>query len=205
MLQIIGPSVNFDGRSPNGHGQLFEKQRVSCCVSYVERGPPRAIRRGLKSLQTSPGYLLAKQLAVELPNTHTPLNQLLLSLLSLPIINTSVFPNANDVQATNLVPESTTILLIFRKTSPSPSAVECGRRACNMDDDVDPLLGSGRVLLIGLIEEEVGGKLLVLVACKVSLDGLVAVETETAQLFTSKSVSWSRQIALSRYVYVHAR
>lgn len=74
-----------------------------------------------------------------------------------------------------------------------------------MDDDVDPLLGSGRVLLIGLIEEEVGGKLLVLVACKVSLDGLVAVETETAQLFTSKSVSWSRQIALSRYVYVHAR
>lgn len=44
-------------------------------------------------------------------------------------------------------------------------------------DDVARLLGSWWVFLIGLVEKEVGGKLLVLVAGKVSLDGLIAVET----------------------------
>lgn len=59
--------------------------------------------------------------------------------------------------------------------------------SCDSRDDVGRLLGGGWVLLVGLVEKEVGGELLVLVAGEVSLDGLVAVETEAAQLFTKKN------------------
>lgn len=54
--------------------------------------------------------------------------------------------------------------------------------SCDSRDDVGHLLGGGWVLLVGLVEKEVGGELLVLVAGKVGLDSLVTLETKTAEL-----------------------
>jgi threonine dehydrogenase-like Zn-dependent dehydrogenase len=40
----------------------------------------------------------------------------------------------------------------------------------------------GRVVLLGLVKKEVGRQFFVLVACKVSLDGLVSWKAKTAKL-----------------------
>ena len=40
------------------------------------------------------------------------------------------------------------------------------------------------VIILGLVEEEVGGQLLVLVAGKVGLDDKISLEAEAAQLYT---------------------
>lgn len=40
----------------------------------------------------------------------------------------------------------------------------------------------GGLVVVGLIEQEVGSELLIFVACEVGLDGLVAIEAEAAQL-----------------------
>lgn len=39
-----------------------------------------------------------------------------------------------------------------------------------------------KIVIVGLVEEEVGGKLLVLVACEVSLNSLFAAKSQTAKL-----------------------
>lgn len=63
------------------------------------------------------------------------------------------------------------------------------------------LLGGGRVLLVGLVEQEVGGELLVLVAGEVSLDGLIAVESQAAQLYKLRQLHDQKQGKLVRYTY----
>lgn len=54
---------------------------------------------------------------------------------------------------------------------------------------MDRLLGSRRVLIIRLVEQEIGGELLVLIAGKVGLNSLVAIETKAAQLLKTGSIS----------------
>ena len=49
------------------------------------------------------------------------------------------------------------------------------------------------VVIVGLVKEEVGGQLLVLVAGKVGLDGLLAVEAKPTQLQNYLSVTLHRQ------------
>lgn len=62
-----------------------------------------------------------------------------------------------------------------------PVSVERGKPVTlpdNISRTANSLLGIRWIFLVGLVEQEVGSQLLVLIASEVGLDGLIAVEAQ---------------------------